>query len=121
MGESGESKPVEAKIYYFEKPGKQNTEKTLELAIRRAEELGLNYMVVASSTGETAARAVELLKERDLQLVCVTYHRGFYGEGKDSMSLEKEEWLRAQGGNHRQAEPHTQRAGKEYKQKTWRS
>ena len=99
MGEFGESKPLEARIFYFEKPGKQNTEKTLELAIKRAEELNLNYMVVASSTGETAERAVKLLKESgaSLQLVCVTYHRGFYGEGKDSMAPEKEEWMRAQG------------------------
>jgi|Deesub1362B_J571_1020462.scaffolds.fasta_scaffold00025_31 hypothetical protein len=99
MGEFSESKLMEARIYYFEKPGKQNTEKTLELAIKRAEELGLNYMVVASATGETAIKAVKILKEKglNLQLVCVTYHRGFYEEGKDSMAPEKEEWLRAQG------------------------
>ena len=94
-----DSNPVEAKIYYFEKPGKQNTEKTVELAAGRAEELGLNYMIVASSTGETAERALRVIRDKNLnlQLVCVTYHRGFYGEGKDSMSPEKEAWLKQQG------------------------
>lgn len=96
---SSASSAIEGRIHYFERPGKQNTEKTLELAIRRAEELKLKYMVVASSTGETAAKAVDLLKDSgaDLQLVCVTYHRGFYGEGKDSMAPEREEWLRSRG------------------------
>jgi len=99
MGKVDELKLMESRIYYFERPGKQNTEKTLELAIRRAGELNLNYMVVASSSGETAEKAVKLLKEGNLNLhlVCVTYHRGFYGEGKDSMTPEREGWLRRQG------------------------
>jgi len=77
---------IEKKIVYFEKPGKQNTEETLKLAIERCEELGLRYMVVASSTGETAMKAYKMLEGKDIQLVVVTYHRGFEEEGVDSIS-----------------------------------
>ncbi len=86
-------------IYYFEKPGKQNTEKTLELALERAKRRGIDYLVVASSTGETAKKALEMIEKGkfDVKLVCVTYHTGFYKEGENSMSEEVEEFLRSKG------------------------
>lgn len=89
----------EEKIVYFEKPGKQNTEQTLKLALERATNLGLNYLVVASSSGETAKKALQLIKESgsNIKLVVVTYHRGFYEEGVDSMDSEIEEFLRREG------------------------
>jgi hypothetical protein len=87
----------EEKIVYFEKPGKQNTEQTLRLALERAVNLDLNYMVVASSSGETAKKALEMIKGSNVKLVVVTYHRGFYEEGKDSMDPEVEEFLRKEG------------------------
>ena len=39
------------KTMYFEKPGKENTGETLRLAKRRADELGIRNIVIASSTG----------------------------------------------------------------------
>ncbi len=86
-------------IYYFEKPGKINTEETLKLAIARAEELGIRYMVVASSSGETALKAVEIAENRlrELNIVCVTYHTGFYKEGENSMNSDVKEFLRNKG------------------------
>ncbi len=88
---------MEKKITYFEKPGKENTDATLKLAIERAKELGIKYLVVASSTGETAIKALELVKNAGIELVVVTYHRGFYEEGKDSMDPEIEDKLRKEG------------------------
>ena len=86
-------------IYYFEKPGKQNTEKTLELAVERTLKRGLKHLVVASSTGETAKRALEVLEKKtaEINIVCVTYHTGFYKEGDNSMSADVEEFLRSKG------------------------
>ncbi|RUM46158.1 MAG: hypothetical protein DSY80_02540 [Desulfocapsa sp.] len=88
---------MEKKIVYFDKPGYKNTEHTLRLAIERCEELGLRYLVVASSSGETAMKAFEMLKGKNIELVVVTYHRGFYEEGVDSMKPEIEEFLRKNG------------------------
>ena len=39
---------------YFEKPGKENTAKTAELAIAAAKEAGVQTIVVASGSGYTA-------------------------------------------------------------------
>jgi len=62
-------------MYYFDKPGKENTEQTLTLACKRGKELGLNEVVVASTTGETAYKALEILK--GFRIISVTYHCGF--------------------------------------------
>lgn len=51
---------MERKIVYFEKVGEENTEATLRIAKERAEELGIKTIVVASTRGITAARAVEV-------------------------------------------------------------
>jgi hypothetical protein len=60
---------------YFDKPGRQNTERTLELAAARARELGIGEAVLATSTGETALKALEIMA--GIRLVAVTYHCGF--------------------------------------------
>ncbi len=87
---------MERKIVYFDKPGKQNTEETLRLAVERARELGIKYLVVASSYGDTAKKALELIDD-NMQLVVVTYHTGFAGEGKNTMDPETENFLKLKG------------------------
>jgi hypothetical protein len=44
---------IVSKTVYFENPGPQNTEETLQLAKERAEELGIKNIVIASTTGGT--------------------------------------------------------------------
>ena len=48
---------------FFEKPGKGNTEQTLQLAAAKGKELGLDEAVVATTSGETAYRAMEIIDE----------------------------------------------------------
>ncbi len=52
---------MELKTTYFEQPGKENTEAVLRIARQRAEELGIKTIVVASTGGDTAVKAVEIL------------------------------------------------------------
>jgi uncharacterized protein len=59
----------------FEKPGKINTDETLGLARERCRALGIDEVVVASTTGDTAYKALEIFA--GLKLVVVTYHCGF--------------------------------------------
>jgi len=68
---------------YFDKPGKDNTDQTLALAAERAARLQIKEAVVASTTGETAYKAIETFK--DLRLTVVTYHCGFKEPFKNQM------------------------------------
>lgn len=89
----------EKKITYFNSPGKDNTEATLNLALERVQGQGVRHVIVASSSGETATRILEIIdyKKLDVQLVVVTYHTGFLREGEDSMPPEIENYLKEQG------------------------
>ncbi len=80
-------------MHLFEKRGPKNTEKTIELALKRAKELGIKHIVVASNTGRTA----EQLLGHGLNIVCVSHHVGFKEPGKDEMDPEARRKLRDQG------------------------
>lgn len=60
---------------YFPRPGRENTNTTLEVAVKRAEELGIQNVVVATTSGETGSLAANLLKSRNL--VIVAHSTGF--------------------------------------------
>ncbi|MBW1650718.1 MAG: hypothetical protein JRJ44_08615 [Deltaproteobacteria bacterium] len=60
---------------YFERSGKDNTEKTILAAKKRAEQLNIKEVVIASTTGESAYKALEIFN--DISLTVVTYHCGF--------------------------------------------
>jgi uncharacterized protein len=66
---------ITSNITYFTKPGKENTERVLALAHQKAEELKLNTVLVASTTGFTAGKALEILPGMDL--VIVTHAAGY--------------------------------------------
>lgn len=78
---------------YWDKPGPQNTTDTINLAIKRGQELGLRHLVVASCTGDTARRLVD----RGFDLTCVTHHVGFSGPGQDEMRAETRQELTGLG------------------------
>ena len=60
---------MEIQNVYFPEPGSANTDKTLEIARRRAEELGIETIVVASTSGETGLKAVKEFANRDRKSV----------------------------------------------------
>ena len=68
---------------YFDKPGKDNTDQTLTLAAERGKELGMEEVVVASSSGKTAYKAMQLFD--GCRLTVVTYHCGFKEPFKNRM------------------------------------
>ena len=67
------------KIVYFQAPGKQNTDSLLRLVKDYARAQGIKDVVVASSTGETGAKASEVFK--GLNVVVVSHHVGFREPG----------------------------------------
>jgi len=62
--------------FYFNVCGQVNTEKTLRLAIQRAQELRIKKLVVASETGLSALRAVKMLRKTGIDLIVVTSAAG---------------------------------------------
>lgn len=78
---------------YWPQKGSANTSQTVDLAIKRAQELGIEYIVVASRSGNTAKKLLGKIPH----LVCVTHHVGFAGPGVDEMPPEVREELVSQG------------------------
>lgn len=60
---------------YFDKPGKENTRRTLEIAAIRAAELQVDKVVVASTTGESGVLATQHFPPK--QVIVVTHSTGF--------------------------------------------
>jgi hypothetical protein len=85
------------KIYYFDKPGALNTQDAANIAVERARELGIQKIVVASSSGSTAVTFAQAMKGSDLQLVVVTHVVGFREPGVWEFSPQIAEDLRAEG------------------------
>lgn len=63
-------------IFYFNVCGQVNTEKTLELSVQRAQQLGIKKMIVASETGLSALKAAEMLRNSGIDLIVVTSAAG---------------------------------------------
>ena len=72
---------------YFETGGKSNTEKCVELAVKRAQELGIEYIVVASTTGYTVEKVIE--RCGSMKVVCVTHSVGFRKDIADEFELDR--------------------------------
>jgi hypothetical protein len=92
-------------ICYFNRPGPVNTRKTLECSMRRAQELGIKTVVIASLRGASASLAVEMFERTGLKIVAVTIPPGaFWVVGSLTNDLwkdipefkkQREEWTEA--------------------------
>ena len=68
-------------IEYFEKPGKVNTLKTLEISKKRALELGIKQVLLASTHGYTAKEAAKVFEDTDIEIIAVTISDGYEEKG----------------------------------------
>ncbi len=80
---------------YFDLPGSANTERVLEIARRRAAELGLRNIVVATTWGETAVRAAQVLS--GYRLVAVTHVTGYREANTQELTPENRRLLEQAG------------------------
>ncbi len=71
---------MKKEIFYFDKPGPENTDETISLASKRVKDLGLKHVVVASTTGSTALKVSEALKDLDVDITAVTLHAGRWSD-----------------------------------------
>lgn len=78
---------------YFQKSGGKNTVAVLEAAARRARELSIKKVLVATCSGKTAFEAIRIM-DRDVKIIAVTHVTGFVEpdsqelDGNDRMELE---------------------------------
>ncbi|MFQ6063258.1 MAG: pyruvate kinase alpha/beta domain-containing protein [Methanosarcinales archaeon] len=75
---------MEKPILYFERPGEQNTKEVVRAVKKRAMELNIKHVVVASTTGATGIEVAEAFKDTNVKVIIVTNHYGF---------VQKGEWL----------------------------
>ena len=66
---------------YYDKPGEQHTEETLKIAIEAAKARDIETVLVASTTGKTALKAMEMFEGSHLNLVIVTHQVGWRKPG----------------------------------------
>ena len=71
---------------YFDKPGPQNTDRTLQLAKARAEDLGIRTVLVATTHGDTGRKAVEVFT--GCRLIAVTHSTGFVRPNEQELTEE---------------------------------
>jgi hypothetical protein len=77
---------VIAQSVYFEKEGPDNTERALQIAKARAEELGIQTILVATATRATGARATRVF--RDFNLIVVTASTGILEPNRKEITEE---------------------------------
>lgn len=86
---------------YFSEAGPQNTERALEIARQRAEELGIRTVLVASTIGETGVRAAHVFAawtgHADRRLVVVSHSTGFRKPNTQDMTAENRAVIEAAG------------------------
>ncbi len=79
-------------ITYFKCPGRENTEKAIELCVKRAAEGDIKKVVVATSSGETGLRVVKAFSGKGITVVPVTLNAGSEYSGSKEWEQNKKEF-----------------------------
>ncbi|HJJ47549.1 MAG TPA: hypothetical protein O0X39_00960 [Methanocorpusculum sp.] len=88
---------TEKSIYYFDRPGRENTKDCAEIAVARAKELGLTDIVAASCSGYTAQIFADAALKEGLHLIVVTHAVGFSEPGVWEFDAKLAKTLEAKG------------------------
>ena len=83
-------------ILYFTETGEVNLDETLKIAKERADELDIKDVVIASTRGNSALRALDYFKEYNL--VVVPHVTGLREPGVQELSTEAAEKIKSSGG-----------------------
>ena len=97
---------LKIEVTYFEKGGPQNTDNTLNIAKKYANEFNIKDIVAASTTGTTAEKLTEIFNTEIFNIVIVTHAYYFTGSGlrqefpEEKMELLKNKGLKFHCGTH---------------------
>jgi len=85
-------------VTYFENGGPQNTNKALQVARISADQFNIRDIVIASTTGTTASKALEFFNPKKYNIVIITHSYYFAGvENRQEFPEDLRERLREQG------------------------
>jgi hypothetical protein len=87
---------LKKEILYFDKPGRDNTEATFTSAKERAMELGIDTIVIASTSGEAAIHASTFFK--NFKLIVITHSVGLHGPDIQEFTDEAKSIVLSNGG-----------------------
>lgn len=82
---------------YFEKAGIENTDVTLKVAFNHAANKGIKDIIVASTTGFTARKILQIPGREAFNIVVVTHNTGFKEEGAQSFPADLKQTLIEKG------------------------
>ncbi len=85
-----------AECLCFKRPGPRNTDAVLECVKQRAEQLSIGKVVVATCSGKSGFRALELLGQ-ERKVICVTHVTGFREPNFQEMEQSVREELQGKG------------------------
>lgn len=81
---------------YFDEAGMDNTDEVLRIARQRAEELGIKKVVVASTRGNTAVKAMDALQ--GLRVIIVTHVTGLRAPDTQQFIEKNRQIVESKGG-----------------------
>jgi hypothetical protein len=84
-------------ILYFDSVGEENTEAVIEAAVKRARDLKISHIVVASTSGKTALKVAEAVKGSDLKVIGISHQYGQKTKGEWEVEEEYKEKLEELG------------------------
>ncbi|MDP4093291.1 MAG: pyruvate kinase alpha/beta domain-containing protein [Bacillota bacterium] len=87
---------MERKITYFEDTKSDNTIETLRLVEERLKDTGINKLVIASTTGDTAVKAMEFFQDKGVKLIVVPHQYDFFAK-ENRFSKQTIDKLREEG------------------------
>lgn len=82
---------MERNLKLFEDKNEDNTDECFELVRKRVNSLDIENVVVATTSGETGARAAEFFEEDNIDLVVVSHQYGYKEDGKVELEDEYKE------------------------------
>jgi hypothetical protein len=86
----------DVRVRYFKKPGPTNAESVMEAVSRRAGELNIKKVLVATTTGKTALDALEVLGN-EIKIIAVSHVTGFQKPDHQEMIEEARHELESNG------------------------
>lgn len=95
MGQEKNCEGLLVSCVYFDKPGPHNTQQTLRVASKRADELDVSNILVASTSGKTGVEALSYFSKKNL--VVVTHSTGFRKPDEQQLKTQNKKELHEAG------------------------